>query len=134
MDKLSKKAKGFVKDYIETGNGTQAALNNYDTKDYSTAGAIASENLKKPKIIEAIRTLSERIDDDTLYEVLTDGLKATYNDKPDFGVRHKYLDTALKIKGEYTNDDSKNINILMPVLVKFLDKKDDETSNNGNTD
>lgn len=52
--KLTKKQKGFVKDYIDTGNGVQSALKNYDTKDYATAGVIAVENLEKPKIREAL--------------------------------------------------------------------------------
>jgi len=50
MTGLSKKEKGFADDYLETGNGVQSALDNYDTEDYSSAGAIASQNLKKLKI------------------------------------------------------------------------------------
>ena len=37
-----------------------------------------------------------------------------------------------KRKKEFGNTEEQNINILMPVLVKFLDKKDDEGNNNGN--
>lgn len=58
--RLSKKQKGFVKDFIESGNGTQAALKNYDTKDYMTAAVIATENLKKPNIRELIEGYAER--------------------------------------------------------------------------
>lgn len=54
--KLTKKQKAFADEVIETGNGTQSALKTYDTEDYSTAGMIASENLKKPKIIEYIES------------------------------------------------------------------------------
>lgn len=50
MEKLTKKEKGFADDYLETGNGTQAALNNYDTEDINTAASIASQNLRKIKI------------------------------------------------------------------------------------
>lgn len=56
MDELTKKQKGFVKDYIDTGNGTQSALNNYDTNDYNTAAVIASQNLNKLKVREAIES------------------------------------------------------------------------------
>lgn len=126
MDKLTKKQRGFVKDYVETENGTQSALNNYDTDDEATAGAIAYENLRKPQIIKVLKTLGERIPDDKLHEVMMEGLGAESNEKPDYGIRHKYLDTALKLKGAYEPDENKNINILMPVLVKFLDIKDDE--------
>lgn len=134
MDELTKKQRGFVKDYVETENGTQSALKNYNTDDENTAGAIASENLRKPKIIKAIQTIADRIPDDKLHEVLMEGLNAEYNEKPDYAVRHKYLDTSLKLKGAYETDETKNINILMPVLVKFLDIKDDKSNSNGNTD
>jgi hypothetical protein len=46
----TRKQRKFAKAYIETGNGTQAALQSYDTKDPDVAGVIASENLGKPKV------------------------------------------------------------------------------------
>lgn len=48
--KLTKKQKAFADEYITTGNGTKSALKAYETNDYSTAGNIASDNLKNPKI------------------------------------------------------------------------------------
>ncbi|MCX6701722.1 MAG: terminase small subunit [Candidatus Zambryskibacteria bacterium] len=57
--KLTKKQEGFVKDYIDTGNGVQSALNNYDVTSYSSAGAIASQNLKKLKIQEYLADKAE---------------------------------------------------------------------------
>lgn len=58
--RISKKQRGFAKDFVESGNGTQAALKNYDTKDYMTAAAIASENLRKPQVRELIEGYAER--------------------------------------------------------------------------
>lgn len=52
--KLTKKQRGFVKDYVETGNGVVSAMKNYDVKDYNTAAVIASENITKPNIVKAI--------------------------------------------------------------------------------
>lgn len=121
MDKLTKKEKGFVKDYVETGNGVQSALKNYDTEDYSTAGNIASENLKKPRIQNAILSIAEQIPDDLLVQVHIEGLNASRTIKtddegaeivePDYAVRHKYLDTAHKLKGTYAPDKSLNLNV-----------------------
>jgi len=54
VNKLTKKQKGFADDYMTLGNGTRAALKNYETIDNSTAGAIASENLRKPNIVQYI--------------------------------------------------------------------------------
>ena len=51
---LTKKQQGFVNDVIKDGNATKAALNNYDIKSENkenVAGAIGSENLRKPKKI-----------------------------------------------------------------------------------
>ena len=53
--KLTKKQKGFVKDYIETGNGSLAAKKNYNVSSDLTARVIASENLTKPNIVNSIK-------------------------------------------------------------------------------
>jgi hypothetical protein len=55
--KLTKKQKGFVKDFAIDENGTKAALNHYDIEGKQPekiAAAIASENLTKPNIVDAI--------------------------------------------------------------------------------
>lgn len=120
MQRLTKKERGFVNDYIKTGNGVEAALANYDTKDYSTAGNIASENLKKPKIELAIKSIAERISDEELLRVHKAGLKASkevwknnnetgeiekVSEEPDYAVRHKYLDSAYKLKRLYGDEE-----------------------------
>lgn len=56
---LTKKEKGFAKDYMDTGNGVQSALKNYDTESYFSAGAIASQNLKKLQIQQYIAEHAE---------------------------------------------------------------------------
>ena len=52
--KLTLKQQGFVKDYIQTKNGSKAIKQNYEVVDDNTAGVMAHENLSKPKIIKAI--------------------------------------------------------------------------------
>ena len=130
MDELTKKQKGFVKDYVKTGIGSMAIKKNYDVSNDETARSMATENLTKPHIIKAIKSIADSIPDDKLSKVLLEGLDAGRQTQegidPDYAVRHKYLDTALKLKGSY--DEKGNINILMPILVKFLNEKDD-TSN-----
>ena len=55
MRRLTLKQTKFVKEYINNGgNGTEAALQTYNTEDYNTAHVIASENLQKPTIQEEI--------------------------------------------------------------------------------
>ncbi len=115
MVKLTKKERGFVKDYIATGNGTEAALNNYDiqSKDpENVAAVIAHENLTKPKIQNAIQ---EALPDELLARVHLEGLQATKTDADyvveDYAVRHKYLDSAYKIKGTYAPEKTVNLNL-----------------------
>lgn len=118
---LTKKQRGFVKDYIKNGNGTQAAINNYNTTDENTAAVIASENLIKPKIQNAIL---EALPDELLSQIHREGLfasKAIYikteagsekvDEEPDYAVRHKYLDTAYKLRGDYAPEKSITVNI-----------------------
>ena len=127
MQKLTKKQRGFVKDYVKTGNGTQSALNNYDTKDYMTANQIAIDNLQKPIIQKAI---AERLPDDLLEEkhlALLNKTEKKYNSEGDLiseeidtNAVSKGLDMAYKVKGTYAPD--KNININMN--VKSIDPTD----------
>ena len=57
---MTLKQKLFTKKYLETGNGTQAVLEAYNTHDPNTAAVIASENLNKPKVIEEIYKVLDR--------------------------------------------------------------------------
>jgi len=61
--KLTKKQKGFARDYLETGNGTIAALNNYDIEGKNPekiASAIAVENLGKPSVKAYLESKAEK--------------------------------------------------------------------------
>lgn len=107
--RLTKKEKGFVKDYLKTGNGTTAVLNNYDTDNKNAAAAIASENLTKPKILSA---LEEAFPDSELFKLHREGL---YDD--DLYVRHKYLDTAYKMKGSYAPEKTENKSVNLSLNI-----------------
>jgi len=50
MEDLTPKQEKFVKEYLDSGNGTKAALEVYDTDNPRVAASIASENLTKPNI------------------------------------------------------------------------------------
>lgn len=128
--RLSKKQRGFVKDYIASeGNGTQAALKNYDIQGKNKeniAASIANENLTKPAIVNA---LHEVLSDELLAKVHAEGLEAnrvisaniTYGDAdektndfievPDHAVRSKFLDMAYKIRGSYAAEKHASLNV-----------------------
>lgn len=145
-DGLTKKQRGFVKDYLKTGIGSLAVKENYDVSDDATARAMASENLTKPNIKKAIE---DALPDDLLARVHLEGLNATKRsnvggmkigigtdgkvndfghtdiDEPDYAVRHKYLDSAYKIKGSYAPEKSVNVNVEVeasPVIKELTDK------------
>lgn len=101
---MSKKQKGFVKDFIETGNATQAALLNYDVKDGKVpkervAESIGSENLSKPIIQSAI---ADALPDELLTRKHLALLnKVDENGEIDVQAVSKGLDMGYKVKGSY---------------------------------
>jgi len=116
LEDLTIKQRRWVKFYLKTGNGTEAALKAYDTTDRVTAAAIGSENLRKLK--DPVRNLMEAqgLSLGRLLEVLDDGLKADrvisavkggeatgatndFIEVPDHKTRHAYLQTAGKWLG-----------------------------------
>jgi hypothetical protein len=114
---LTKKEKGFVKDIVNGKTQVQAGLDNYDTTDYMTASAIASENLNKPKIQRAI---ADRLPDDLLEEKHLALLNKTekkfdsegeiISEEIDVQAVSKGLDMAYKVKGSYA-PEKQDINI-----------------------
>ncbi len=118
--KLTRKQKGFVNDYVKTGNGELAALNNYEieSKDAeNVARSIASENLTKPNIVKAI---ADRLPDELLEEKhlallnkmemidveSPEGRKMKVeSDQIDSNAVAKGLDMAYKIKGAYGDSE-----------------------------
>ena len=122
---LTKKQKGFVRDYVKTGNGTQSALKHYDTKNENVARSIASENLTKPAVAKAI---AARLPDDLLEEkhlALLNRLDDTGG--IDVQAVAKGLDMAYKVKGSYAPE--KNINLNIDVSNNVDDEVLDDLSN-----
>lgn len=135
------KEKKFVKEYIKSGNGTEAALNSYDTTNPKTAAVIATQNLIKLNISDLMD--KRGLTDDKLLEVLDDGLRAMkvisanviniksndptvmdqkansmtrdFIDVEDHPTRHRYLETALRLKG-YNMGEGINVNIQNNVI------------------
>lgn len=120
--KLTKKQRGFVKDYVKTGIGSLAVKENYDVSTDETARAIAYENLTKPHIQKAI---AERLPDDLLEERHLELLnkKETIRRRDSEGNETieetnqidvqavtKGLDMAYKLKGSYAPEKSQALN------------------------
>jgi len=59
--KLTLKQAKFTKEYLKSGNATEAAAKAYDVKNRNTANSIATENLAKPAIKEAVMSAAEKL-------------------------------------------------------------------------
>jgi len=102
--KLTLKQRRFVKAYVETGNGTEAAMRAYDTEDRHTAHAIASENLKKESIRRVVRALldAEGLSNRKLAVILAHFLAHYESPDPrEKAIALKALDMTYKLKGMY---------------------------------
>ena len=107
--KLTKKQRIFVAEYAKDENGTQAAIKAYDVKDATVAASVATENLRKPYITEAIEVkrislkqalINRGIDEDYIAEKVDILLTAQdENGKKDFTAIDKGLKHATTIYG-----------------------------------
>lgn len=93
------KERKFVREYIRTGSAIQAVKNVYDTKDSNNAAKLASKMSAK---IDITSMLDRRgLSDEKLVEFLREGIEKpiTSDGRSDYSTRHKYLETAFKLKG-----------------------------------
>jgi hypothetical protein len=81
LPKLTKKREGFVKDFVETGNATEAVVRNYDVKDRNVAKTVGSELLTFPNVIEAVEIIKKSLADAIPDELVTEKHIALLNKK-----------------------------------------------------
>lgn len=113
--KLTIKQRRWIKAYIKTGNATEAAMQVYDCKDRNSASVIGTENLAKLSIPDLMEEMG--LTDIALLNVGTEGMMKSVKQSidgsvyPDYGVRHKYWDTMLKLKGRLSDKKNTDVNI-----------------------
>lgn len=61
LKRLSKKRKGFARDYALTGNATDAAEKNFDVKDRGVARRVGSELLTFPDVVAEVERQTETL-------------------------------------------------------------------------
>ena len=106
---LTVKQRRFVREYVRTGNGTAAALVAYETTDARTAHAIATENLHKPAVHEAVVELLDEngLSNERLAEIHAHYLALYRSDDPaEKALGLKALDMAYRLKGAYRTLDA----------------------------
>jgi len=143
--KLTKKQRKWIKVYRQTLNATEAAMQAYDCKNRDVAKQIGSENIAKLDWFDLLNYSG--LDDETLVKANVEGLKATrpvldpttntLQAVADYSVRHKYLETALKLKNklqdtqkvELTGKDGEPLKLEMLLGIGFLNKPDNDQNN-----
>lgn len=136
-NKLTTKQRKWLKEYKKSLNATSAAMIAYNCKDIRSAGQIGYENMKKLDIADILETIG--LDDETIAKGIDEGAKrgarpVVVNGQikgfPDYAVRHKYYETALKLRGklmdrsslEITGKDGGPLQIQTVVGLGFLNK------------
>jgi hypothetical protein len=101
---LTVKQRRFVRHYLETGNGTEAAMVAYDVADRNTARSIGTENLRKPAVQGAVAELLDAggLSDEKLLAIHAHYLGLCTSADPRLkALGLKALDMAYKLKGAY---------------------------------
>ena len=117
---LTKKQRGFVNDYADTGKGTKSALKNYDIhgKDpIKTASVIATQNLGKDSIKTALDDLGFNANNaKRVIAEIMNNTEAADND------RLNAADKVLKVHGTYAAE--KHLHGALPTPILGLEEKD----------
>lgn len=101
---MTLKQREFVKKYIlNKGNGTQAAMEAYNAKNYNTAHAIAVENLQKPTIKREIELALEAkgLTDEYISELLQEATISGIGQKSTNSDALRGIEMMLKLKNAF---------------------------------
>lgn len=93
---LTKKQRGFVNDFVDTGNATLAAKENYDVTTDGAARSIGSENLTKPNILAELKELG--FDSNNAKRVIGEILN---NEDAEHRDRIKAAENVFKVNSDY---------------------------------
>ena len=102
---LTLKQRKFLAAYLETGNGTEAAVRSYNAANRNTAHAIANKNLRRPAIQAAVADYLDGggLSGERLGELHGRFLDLTDGDSPsDRRTALRALDMAYKLLGVYS--------------------------------
>ena len=119
---MTLKQKLFVKKYIQNGgNGTKAAFHTYNVKNVAVACSMASENLRKPLIREAIEE-ALRLQGLTA-DQLARNLEVLANaqvSKVSADVKLRANIEVLKLTGQYPTQKHANINFSVKANLSHM--------------
>jgi phage terminase small subunit len=132
---LTFKQKSFCKKVVETKNPTEAAFQTYNVGSRNMAEVIACRNMKNVAINREIERIMEdnQITDDYMVKTLKEGMEAnvvaSYKGEaeqtniPDHNIRHKYWESAAKIKQYFPGQNVDNRTLNIDIELENMDKK-----------
>lgn len=98
---LTPKEGKWVKKYMESGNGTEAALEVYDVKSKANAESISKQLKKKPRIQLALRKAFE--DEGITPAYIANKLKSIIDEGAGVKATSRDANTSMKLWGEFTD-------------------------------
>jgi hypothetical protein len=130
--KITTKQRKFFSIYARTLNATEAAMQTYNCKNRDVANALGAETLRKlsvPELLEAVG-----LTDENLAQGIREGRDATkpivfkgeLRAIPDHAIRHKYIETSLRLKKklvdkvELTGEDGEPLRIEAVAGIGFI--------------
>ena len=104
---LTMPQKKFVAGVVSGQNPSQSAKIAYPTQTEASARVTATENMKKRKIQNAIERalIKSNLSEQRLTDIISDAIGTETPNTIDWSTKHRYIDTALRLKG-YLNKDS----------------------------
>lgn len=112
IKKLTIKQQRFVKEIVKSGNGTQAALKAYNIKsDIHTAESMASENMRKPEIVQAINEVFKK-EDMNVEWVLKGQKKLAEGNKVENNVKAKVFKDVGEFLGMYKDKGNTPVTVI----------------------
>jgi len=138
--RLTIKQRKWIKLYLECGNASEAAMKVYDCKSKETAAVIGFENLRKLNYEDFLETagitdaliqkkIMEGLDANRVISAINTGKQATgatadFIDVPDYAIRHKYLETVLKLKKRLGVENQTNIQVNVTPILGGITKEE----------
>lgn len=129
--RLTLKQRKWIKEYIDTGNATEAASRVYNCKNRDVARNIGGENLAKLSFPELMEEMG--LTNVALLNIGTKGMTKAkkihgtgdnFVETPDYATRHRYWDTMLKLKGRLQTGIQVNTQLnVEKVYVKLPERK-----------
>ena len=112
-DNLTFSQRKFVAGIAKGLKPTQSAREAYPTQTNGSVKVQATENMKKPKIKNAIERalIKSNLSEQRITDIISDAMETVTPNTIDWNTKHNYIKTALQLKGYLNNKDKPNTQV-----------------------